>query len=154
LGGIALFAVIGLFEQPSAAAVWKILLPDSAVNGPASHGYITYRIRPQTTLMIGDVIENSASVYFDNNALIKTNTVKTTVIKGEAIWTGAIDSLWDNPGNWTINLVPDAETVVIIPSNVPNNPVVNLNASCYAVRMDKNAVMGVIDGFNLEITGK
>lgn len=132
----------------------NILLPDSAVNEPASHGYITYRIRPQTTLMIGDVINNSASVYFDNNAPLKTNTVKTTVIKSEAIWTGTVDSLWDNPGNWNSNLVPDAETVVIIPANVPNNPVVNTNTSCYAVRMDKNAVINITDGYNLEITGK
>lgn len=132
----------------------NILLPDSGVNEPASHGYITYRIRPQTTLVTGDFIKNSASVYFDNNAPIKTNTVKTTVIKSEAIWTGAVDSLWDNPGNWDINLVPDAETVVIIPANVPNNPVVNTNASCYAVRMNKNAEIDINDGYNLEITGK
>lgn len=132
----------------------NILLADSNRNEPASHGYITYRIRPKINLSIGDIIRNSASIYFDFNAPIKTNTVKTTVVKTTAIWTGAVDSLWDNPGNWNINLLPDAETAVIIPANVPHYPLVNVQATCYVLRVDKNARIDIGDGFGLDITGK
>ena len=131
-----------------------IHLVDSFHNEPQSHGYITYRIKPKNNLVIGDVINNSASIYFDFNAPVITNTQKTKVVKTTAIWTGAIDSLWENPGNWNINLVPDAETVVIIPANVPNNPVVNSNATCFVLRVDKNASITVNDGFSLDVTGK
>jgi uncharacterized repeat protein (TIGR01451 family) len=56
-----------------------ILLPDSNVNEPASHGYITYRVKPVTGLQIGDVIHNSASIYFDYNLPVKTNTTETII---------------------------------------------------------------------------
>lgn len=131
-----------------------INLADSMRNEAASNGFITYRIRPKTNLAIGDVIRNSASIYFDFNAPVKTNTQTTTVVRTTAIWTGAVDSLWDNPGNWNINLIPDAETVVIIPANVLHYPLVNVQATCYVLRVDKNARIDIGDGFSLDITGK
>lgn len=131
-----------------------IQLVDSVQNEPASHGFITYRIRPKTNLAVGDVVRNSASIYFDFNAPVKTNTQTTTVVRTTAIWTGAVDSLWNNPANWNINLVPDAETVVIIPANVPNNPLVNINAACYLLRVDKNGIITIGDSNSLDITGK
>ena len=62
--------------------VWyfnNILLPDSNVNEPASHGYIVYRIKPKSTLVSGDVINNSAGIYFDYNLPVQTNIAKTVV---------------------------------------------------------------------------
>lgn len=57
----------------------NILLPDSNVNEPASHGYIVYRIKPKRTLTAGDVINNTASIYFDFNLPVLTNTSRTVV---------------------------------------------------------------------------
>lgn len=57
----------------------NIMLPDSNANEPASHGYIRYRIRPAQALTLGTLIENSASIYFDFNAPIKTNTATTLI---------------------------------------------------------------------------
>ncbi|MBK7965169.1 MAG: T9SS type A sorting domain-containing protein [Bacteroidetes bacterium] len=56
-----------------------ILLPDSNVNEPASHGFILYRVRPQTTLQLGDTIPNSAAIYFDFNLPVLTNTALTII---------------------------------------------------------------------------
>lgn len=58
----------------------NILLPDSNINEALSHGFIHYRAIPLTSLNIGDVIENSAAIYFDFNAPVLTNTVTTIVI--------------------------------------------------------------------------
>ena len=52
----------------------NILLPDSNRNEPASHGYISYRIRPKAGIAAGDSIKNNASIYFDFNLPVKTNT--------------------------------------------------------------------------------
>lgn len=57
----------------------KILLVDSVHNEPASHGYITYRIKPKPALAVGEIIKNSASIYFDFNPPIKTNVHETEI---------------------------------------------------------------------------
>ncbi len=57
----------------------NILLPDSNVNEPASHGYIRFRIKPQTSLPDNTVVPNNVSIYFDFNAPVVTNTATTIV---------------------------------------------------------------------------
>lgn len=51
----------------------NILLPDSNVNEPASHGFIKFRIKPLTTISLSDTIKNDASIYFDYNLPVITN---------------------------------------------------------------------------------
>jgi hypothetical protein len=58
----------------------NILLPDSNVNEPASHGFIRYRIKPETFLVLGDSIKNSAYIYFDFNKPVLTNVATTAII--------------------------------------------------------------------------
>ena len=63
--------------------VWSfnnIYLPDSNVNLAASNGYFTYRIKPKANVQIGDVIKNTAAIYFDYNLPIYTNTETTTIV--------------------------------------------------------------------------
>lgn len=56
----------------------NILLPDSNVNEPASHGYIYFRIKGLQTNPDPTVVTNSANIYFDFNPPINTNTTLTT----------------------------------------------------------------------------
>lgn len=51
----------------------NILLPDSNVNEPASHGYVGFRIRPIDGLQVGSMITNVANIYFDFNAPVITD---------------------------------------------------------------------------------
>ena len=81
-----------------------ILLPDSNVNEPASHGYIHFSIEPQTTLMTGDTIKNTANIYFDYNTPVITNTVNTVVYEPAIITSmeasdAASISVFPNPAN-------------------------------------------------------
>ena len=50
----------------------NILLPDSNVNEPASNGFVGFRIRPRTPLMVGEQITNIANIYFDFNPPVIT----------------------------------------------------------------------------------
>ncbi len=50
----------------------NILLPDSNVNEAASHGLVSFRIRPHLPLVPGTVIENIANIYFDFNPPVIT----------------------------------------------------------------------------------
>lgn len=58
----------------------NILLVDSNRNEPASHGYIAYRVKPKNNLVIGDIIRNRASIYFDFNLPVETNIQETEVV--------------------------------------------------------------------------
>jgi len=48
-------------------------------NEPDSHGYITYRVKPQGTVGLGDTMQGSAGIFFDFNDPVMTNVATTTV---------------------------------------------------------------------------
>lgn len=56
-----------------------INLPDSTADEPNSHGYISFKIKPKSTVAFGNTIKNKASIYFDYNEPIITNTTATFV---------------------------------------------------------------------------
>jgi uncharacterized repeat protein (TIGR01451 family) len=58
----------------------NIRLVDSNRNERASHGFIAYRIKPKSNLLLGDIIRNSASIYFDYNLPVRTNIQQTVVM--------------------------------------------------------------------------
>lgn len=57
----------------------SIFLEDSATNEPASHGWVQYRIKPNAGLAEGVQIHNTASILFDLNAPVITNTVTNRI---------------------------------------------------------------------------
>ena len=56
-----------------------IALPDSNVNEPASHGFFSFEIAQKPDLPDGTVLNNTASIVFDFNPPIVTNTVWHTI---------------------------------------------------------------------------
>ncbi|MBK8497764.1 MAG: T9SS type A sorting domain-containing protein [Flavobacteriales bacterium] len=50
----------------------NVQLPDSNVNEPRSHGFVSLRIRPSQPLVPGTTIENTANIYFDFNPPVIT----------------------------------------------------------------------------------
>lgn len=57
----------------------NILLPDSTTNESKSHGFIAFRVKPVSSLALGDKVENTAHIYFDYNLPVTTNTVQTSI---------------------------------------------------------------------------
>lgn len=57
----------------------KIYLPYTGINSIASHGYIAFKIKPKNTVTDGTDIPNKASIYFDYNLPIVTNTAVTKI---------------------------------------------------------------------------
>ncbi|WP_116788838.1 DUF7619 domain-containing protein [Flavobacterium psychrotrophum] len=56
-----------------------IQLPFEDANEPASHGFVSFRIKPLQTVGLGDSMQETANIYFDFNEAIVTNTAITTV---------------------------------------------------------------------------
>ncbi len=57
----------------------NIMLPDSTSNEPESHGYVIYKIRTMPGIAVGEIINNTASIFFDDNPPIITNTTHHTI---------------------------------------------------------------------------
>jgi len=59
----------------------NIKLPNSAANEAGSHGYILYKIKPKAaTIVLDDVVQATANIYFDFNPPVITNTAATTYV--------------------------------------------------------------------------
>lgn len=91
-----------------------IILPDSTSDPEGSQGYVQFRMRPVSGLPDGTVIGNRASIYFDFNPPIVTNTA--TTLFGEPVstvdpialgWlrsfpnptTGQVHVVWEGPAS-------------------------------------------------------
>lgn len=57
----------------------EIDLPDSTTDLLGSQGFIRFRLKPNNDIVVGDVLENTAGIYFDFNPPIITNTVSHVV---------------------------------------------------------------------------
>lgn len=57
----------------------NIMLPDSNINEPLSHGFLTFTIAQKPNLANGNVIKNSAAIYFDFNEPVITNETFLTI---------------------------------------------------------------------------
>ncbi|MCG8329020.1 MAG: T9SS type A sorting domain-containing protein [Chitinophagales bacterium] len=58
-----------------------ILLPDSIVNEPGSHGYVAFSIALKDGLEDFTAVKNTARIYFDYNEPIITNTTTNTIVE-------------------------------------------------------------------------
>jgi hypothetical protein len=79
-----------------------IELADSATNPEGSKGFIQYRIKPRQNLMTGEIVKNTASIYFDFNAPIVTNTTMNHYVKSVSIEENKKNVfmyIYPNPGN-------------------------------------------------------
>ncbi|MCX6208298.1 MAG: hypothetical protein NTZ59_02050, partial [Bacteroidetes bacterium] len=57
----------------------NINLPDSNIDKVKCNGFVSFRVKPLTTLVNGNIVPNKASIYFDYNEPIITNTAKTII---------------------------------------------------------------------------
>lgn len=71
---------------------------------------------------------------------------------GGGVWTGLVNTDWNDPGNWQGNQVPGAGFGVSIPAGAPNYPQLVSAEQVDDLFIDAGASIEFIDGF-LEVTG-
>lgn len=91
-----------VLERNGDALSWRfnnIQLPPSEENTQIGHGYITYRVKPQPGYAVGDIIPNAASIYFDFNPAVETNTFETEFVAAMGVADNTKDAIraWPNP---------------------------------------------------------
>lgn len=99
-----------------------INLPNSTVDEPGSHGYVTYKVRPVEEIGLNDVVVNTANIYFDSNAVIPTNTVTTVVIENLGIEDNTVSNIFLYP-----NPVNDKLHISLKEGNVLSSAIVDIN---------------------------
>lgn len=121
---VCLTNTINLFATPSGVISGT---PTYSWTGPG--GFVSNVQNPTrasaTLAMSGTytvTISNNVSTACNLTASFPLNVVVTRLNK----WTGAIDSLWSKPGNWSCNALPVYESDVQIPA-VLNNPILDIN---------------------------
>lgn len=83
--------------------IWKfnaIMLPDSATDEQASHGFVRFAIKPVQSLPQGTQITNTATIFFDYNEGMTTNSTLNTIdykLSVEDIIAKATITLQPNP---------------------------------------------------------
>lgn len=82
----------------------NINLPDSTTDEPNSHGYLAYKIKPKNDVIIGDIFNNRASIIFDFNEPIITNTVNTEIIETLSLMKNELNNILVYP-NPTTNIL-------------------------------------------------
>lgn len=74
--------------------------------------------------------ESGVLVYYQANNLINPEDDISS-----SIWTGTVNTTWENPSNWSNNAIPSSESKVIIPSLAPHFPVLNSNATVKKIEL-------------------
>jgi hypothetical protein len=97
----------------------NILLPDSFVDEPGSHGYIHYKIKPFSSLAPGNVIPNLASIYFDFNDAVMTNTALTRIETPLMVHQHSARTNW-------VSAYPNPTTSSITLESTKENPIESL----------------------------
>lgn len=83
-----------------------IQLPDDNNDYLGSNGFVRYKLRPLSTLTVGEEILNQADIFFDYNAPVSTNTAVTTIELSTGIVeaSGAVHDIYPNPFNNEIRI--------------------------------------------------
>jgi uncharacterized repeat protein (TIGR01451 family) len=84
----------------------NIQLPVSVANSTIGKGYVTFKIKPKAGYAVGDIIPNAASIYFDYNPAIVTNTFTTefvALLESESFETNEF-MVYPNPTNSILNI--------------------------------------------------
>ena len=98
-----------MVTRVSSNLTWQfdaINLPSESMDEPNSHGYVYFKIKPFAGYQEGDIIPNTADIYFDFNPAITTNTFETKFVTslsvGEFSTIGY--NMYPNPTNGIVHI--------------------------------------------------
>ncbi len=120
----------------------NISIPTNALEGNT-------RMRVRVTAD-GRFTPSDACTHFANG---ETEDYKVSVIAYPACpvntWTGSVNSVWENPANWSCGMVPGLYSNVVLNSG---NAIISSNVTVYSLNVNPAATLTIVPPFNLVIT--
>ena len=101
----------------------------------------------QPTVPTTYILTSTYSTNFGNYC-VSTDTVK---VNFENSWTGSVSTVWENPANWSCNVLPDSTTKVHINSGLVNYPVISSNPVVGSMDIQPGASVLVKTGYSLAL---
>ncbi len=96
----------------------NIFLPDSTSDEPGSHGFVKFMVEQRPGNVPGTVIQNTASIYFDFEAPVVTNTTQNFVRIPTQITPGLMNAvkIYPNPGHdqFVVEALVDVELQLVM----------------------------------------
>lgn len=98
-----------VLDRTGRMLTWKfdgIDLPPSLADSPTGKGYVVFQVKPKPGYAVGDIIPNTASIYFDFNTAVVTNTVDTEFVSvlGVAQFDADVLRVYPNPVQNVLNI--------------------------------------------------
>jgi uncharacterized repeat protein (TIGR01451 family) len=92
---------------------WKfedIMLPAASTDPAGAKGYVQFKVKPLPGYSVGDMISNTAHIYFDFNPAIVTNTFTSTFVQqlGTEEVSLASFTIYPNPANDQVFVTADS----------------------------------------------
>lgn len=100
------------------------------------------------TLLINNIPSNFAGYQY-RCVVNGINPDNIAILNYRNQWTGAINTSWGNPSNWTCNQVPDNNTDVVINSGTV---IVGSNSACKSLVLKKGVNFTINSGVSLNVT--
>lgn len=76
------------------------------------------------------------------------------VLRFVLTWTGAVNTAWEIPGNWSCSTIPDEFTDVVIPTGLTNYPTISNSTGVRKINAQPSTSITVGSGVVLDIKGK
>lgn len=112
----------------------NIHLPAEQDDEPGSHGQVTYRIKPTAAFGLGDIVSNSAGIFFDFNEPIYTNTATTEVVAlGTSKFAYNNVTLYPNPVTDHLNIMVSSGDLTAVRVYDLNGREINIKKSASSV---------------------
>lgn len=124
----------------------NIMLADSASDEHGSHGFIIFEVLPLSSASNGTIAENNASIFFDYNLPVLTNTVSNTLVNTIPVVDNSVNQssniLTANNTGGSYQWVDcnNGNTPIIGETNQSFTAIVNGN---YAVIITENGCIGI-----------
>lgn len=102
----------------------------------------------------GSSVFNLTSVTGSSGCAVTGDPLSSAQIDVEVarVWTGNLSADWNDPGNWSGNVIPDGENVVI-PMVSANYPAVSGSVATNTLVISPSAIMAINTGGSLTVNG-
>ena len=92
-----------------------INLPAEQDDEPGSHGFVAFKIKPKSDVMVGDIIWGEANIYFDFNAPITTNQVSTEIVNTLSVNENELETnllIYPNPSTTQFSIKTSSSIII------------------------------------------